>query len=125
MITENKHMEQEMKDCRLVWHDEFDSEGDPDPEKWSYDIGANSWGNDESQYYTNRIQNAYVKGGMLHIMALREDFGGIGAGHKVEFVTHPSDHPLESKSPEILILSGFPGLIGQTVRKPMIALWYN
>ena len=62
----------------LVWSDEFNTPGAPDPAKWGYDIGtgSNGWGNAESQYYTNRSQNVIVEGGMLKIKALKENFGG-------------------------------------------------
>lgn len=62
---------------QLVWADEFDYTGLPDPTKWSYDIGANGWGNQESQYYTeNRLENARVENGSLIIEARRELFSG-------------------------------------------------
>lgn len=34
----------------LVWSDEFDYEGLPDPARWSYDVGGGGWGNNELQY---------------------------------------------------------------------------
>jgi hypothetical protein len=39
----------------LVWSDEFDVAGLPDPAKWSYDIERNAagWFNNELQYYGN------------------------------------------------------------------------
>ncbi|NLG81288.1 MAG: glycoside hydrolase family 16 protein [Bacilli bacterium] len=57
----------------LVWSDEFDYEGKPDPSKWAYTIGGHGFGNNESQYYTDDIKNAYVKDGKLFITALKED----------------------------------------------------
>ena len=59
----------------LVWSDEFDYEGEPDPEKWGYDIGGNGWGNHELQYYT-KGDNVTVTDGMLVIEARKEDMGG-------------------------------------------------
>ena len=59
----------------LVWADEFDYEGDPDPEKWSYDVGGGGWGNNELQYYT-RGDNAAVTDGCLVIQARKETVGG-------------------------------------------------
>ena len=32
-------MFERMKEYELVWHDEFDYEGAPDPMKWNYDLG--------------------------------------------------------------------------------------
>lgn len=60
----------------LIWSDEFNSPGAPDPSKWMYDIGAGGWGNNESQYYTNRLENAIVSNGTLKIVARAENFSG-------------------------------------------------
>ncbi|WP_194776325.1 glycoside hydrolase family 16 protein [Pararhodonellum marinum] len=59
---------------KLVWSDEFDYEGLPDPDKWTYDVGGHGWGNNELQYYTKeRPANARVENGTLIITAIRED----------------------------------------------------
>lgn len=60
----------------LVWSDEFDQPGAPNPSKWGYDIGAGGWGNNELQYYTNRLDNAFVSNGTLKIVAKAETFSG-------------------------------------------------
>jgi beta-glucanase (GH16 family) len=63
----------------LVWADEFDYSGLPDPEKWSFDTDGNAWGwgNYEEQFYTNKyLPNAEVKDGKLHIRALRQPYEG-------------------------------------------------
>jgi beta-glucanase (GH16 family) len=62
----------------LVFSDEFDANGAPDPSKWGYDIGTGSggWGNNELQYYTNRLDNAFVSNGTLKIKAIKENFSG-------------------------------------------------
>ena len=62
----------------LVWSDEFDVPGAPDPTKWGYDIGTGSggWGNNELEYYTNSLNNATVSGGTLKIIAKKESFMG-------------------------------------------------
>ncbi|HNS46609.1 MAG TPA: glycoside hydrolase family 16 protein, partial [Bacteroidales bacterium] len=49
----------------LLWSDEFNGSGVPDPEKWSYDLGASGWGNNEIQNYTDSYQNARMEGGVL------------------------------------------------------------
>ena len=55
----------------LVWSDEFDYEGLPDPTKWTFDEGFIR--NEELQYYTNgRLHNARVTGGRLVIEAHHE-----------------------------------------------------
>ena len=65
-----------MASYQLVWQDEFAIDGVPDPERWHYDIGYGCWGNNESQYYTDRADNAFVKDGCLFIRAQKESFGG-------------------------------------------------
>ena len=52
----------------LVWSDEFNAPGAPDPKKWNYDEGFIR--NKEAQYYTNnRRKNARVADGNLIIEA--------------------------------------------------------
>jgi len=60
----------------LVWSEEFNAAGAPDPSKWGYDIGAGGWGNNELEYYTNRLDNAIVSGGTLKIIAQKEAYSG-------------------------------------------------
>lgn len=64
----------------LLWSDEFNINGAPDPAKWGYDIGNGSggWGNAELEYYTNRPENSIVQGGVLKINAIKENFSGFG-----------------------------------------------
>jgi len=56
------------------WYDEFDYQGKPDPSKWGYDIGGHGWGNNELQFYTDRIENASVANGILTITARKEEY---------------------------------------------------
>ncbi len=66
----------------LVFSDEFDVDGSINTDLWSFDIGTGAeqgipgWGNQELQYYTDRLENVKVQDGMLHITAKREAFGG-------------------------------------------------
>ncbi|WP_447636646.1 family 16 glycosylhydrolase [Flavobacterium microcysteis] len=60
----------------MVWNDEFEVDGAPDPTKWSYNLGAGGWGNSELQHYTDRQDNAVVQGGVLKITAKAENFSG-------------------------------------------------
>jgi Glycosyl hydrolases family 16 len=60
----------------LIWAEEFNVDGAPDPAKWGYDLGAGGWGNGELQYYTARPENATVLGGVLKIKAIKESFSG-------------------------------------------------
>ena len=58
---------------KLVWHDEFNGTGLPNPEDWTYEYGFIR--NGEKQFYTkNRLKNVYQKDGKLTIEAFREDF---------------------------------------------------
>ena len=69
----------------LVWSDEFNTDGAPDPAKWGYDTERNKagWWNNEAEYYAaNRPENARVEDGHLIIEARKDDvssypdFGG-------------------------------------------------
>jgi len=58
---------------KLVWADEFNYSGLPDPAKWGYEEGFVR--NHESQYYTRaRRENARVENGMLVIECRKEHF---------------------------------------------------
>ena len=62
----------------LVWQDEFDVDGAPDPANWNYDLGngSNGWGNSESQFYTDRTDNVNIANGILTITAKKESLSG-------------------------------------------------
>jgi beta-glucanase (GH16 family) len=66
----------------LVWEEDFNYTGAPCDDNWSYDFGDGcainlcGWGNNESQYYTNRSENIKVEDGVLKITAIKEDFSG-------------------------------------------------
>jgi beta-glucanase (GH16 family) len=58
---------------KLVWSDEFDTPGLPDPAKWDYEVGFVR--NNELQYYTRARQaNARVEGGNLVIEGIKEHY---------------------------------------------------
>ena len=58
----------------LVWKDDFNGNTVNDA-NWSFESGNNNgWGNNELEYYTNRIQNAFVSQGNLIIEARRENY---------------------------------------------------
>jgi beta-glucanase (GH16 family) len=60
---------------QLVWQDEFEQPGAPDPAKWHYEYGRVR--NREAQYYTrDRRENARVVDGLLLITAHREAWQG-------------------------------------------------
>lgn len=67
----------------LVMADEFNVDGEPDSNLWTYDIGdgtnqglPSGWGNNELQYYTDRSENVTVENGYLLITAQEESFQG-------------------------------------------------
>ena len=60
----------------LVFSDEFDTAGAPDPSKWGYELGYIR--NDEKQYYTSRAENVRVEGGNLVVEGRKESFQGFG-----------------------------------------------
>lgn len=65
----------------MLWSEEFNYKGKPDPQIWSYDTKGNAWnwGNNELQYYTDSLaENAYVSNGSLKIIALKDSLGGKG-----------------------------------------------
>src|SRR4030095_16444515 len=55
----------------LVWSDEFNEPNGSgvNPQKWTMETGGWGWGNNELEYYTNRLQNAYLEDGSLVIKA--------------------------------------------------------
>jgi beta-glucanase (GH16 family) len=64
----------------LVWSDEFDYAGAPDPDKWSYEIGGGGWGNNEVQVYTDSLDNSRVEDGRL-IIEVQQQTGGRVPGY--------------------------------------------
>ncbi|MEO9021876.1 MAG: family 16 glycosylhydrolase [Ginsengibacter sp.] len=64
------------KGMKLVWSDEFNYTGLPDPSKWNYETGGHGWGNNEKQFYTEAdTANAVVGNGVLSIIARKENHG--------------------------------------------------
>jgi beta-glucanase (GH16 family) len=60
-------------DWKLVWSDEFNYQGLPDPAKWDYETGFVR--NHESQFYTrSRLENARVEDGHLVIECRKENY---------------------------------------------------
>jgi len=64
----------------IVWSDEFNGTS-INTNNWTFEIGSDcpdncGWGNNELEYYTSRTNNAYVSGGLLHIVAQQESYAG-------------------------------------------------
>ena len=61
----------------LVWSDEFNIDGAIDSDKWFHQTqlpAGGGWYNNEAQHYTNRLENSYVSGGNLNLVAIKETF---------------------------------------------------
>lgn len=66
---------------RLVWADEFDTDGPINSDKWFPQTqlpAGGSWYNGEIQHYTDRIENTEVIDGVLHLTARNETFTNQG-----------------------------------------------
>ena len=63
----------------IVWSDEFNGTS-INAKNWAFETGNGGsnpgWGNQELEYYTGRTNNAYVSGGLLHIVARQESTNG-------------------------------------------------
>ena len=57
----------------LVWSDEFNG-SKLNESVWNYNTGGGGWGNNESQYYTNRPENIRLVDGCLEIEARKEKY---------------------------------------------------
>ncbi len=55
---------------KLVWSDEFETDGAPDKTKWGFELGFER--NHESQFYTDRRENSRIENGLLVIEARKE-----------------------------------------------------
>jgi beta-glucanase (GH16 family) len=81
---------------KLVWREEFNYKGLPDPNKWNYENGHVR--NQEQQYYTNaRSENARVQNGVLTITGKKESYpnsdyikGSTGWQHKDSLAQYTS-----------------------------------
>ena len=72
---------------KLVWSDEFNGAAKslPDQTKWTYDLGASGWGNNELENYTSTLANAQLDGnGNLVISALHTASGYTSARLKTQ-----------------------------------------
>lgn len=74
----------------LVWSDEFDNTGAPDPTKWhhqTYPPVGNSWFNGEEQHYTSNNSNSYVDNGSLKIKAVKESYTDPTSGSTKQYTS--------------------------------------
>ena len=72
-------LKESINEYELVWSDEFEGT-EIDASKWSYDLGDGcqisenlcGWGNNELEYYTDRLENSFLEDGNLVIKAIKE-----------------------------------------------------
>lgn len=74
VVVEKKEFE--IDTTQVIWGDEFSENGALNSDKWGFDIGGSGWGNNESQFYTDRLENARVEDGNLVIEAKKETYQG-------------------------------------------------
>lgn len=77
-VTVDMSIGWESREWELVWSDEFEGDaGTPvNTDYWTQEIGGAGWGNNEHQYYTDRVENASLDGnGNLAIVAREENPG--------------------------------------------------
>ena len=59
---------------KLVWEDTFNNDGRPNEDNWQIEVAGHGFGNNEAQFYTDRLQNVCIKDGILHITAHKEKY---------------------------------------------------
>ncbi len=59
---------------KLVWEDDFNIDGKVNEDIWNITYSGSGNGNDEKQFYTNRLDNVFCKDSLLHLVAKKEDF---------------------------------------------------
>ena len=59
----------------LLWSDEFDAEAGTaiDDSAWTCEIGGHGWGNNEMEYYTDRVENVSHDGDGNLVITAREE----------------------------------------------------
>ena len=83
-----------------VWADEFNGAANspPDPTKWTFDLGATGWGNQELENYTNSPRNVFVDGaGHLIIRAERSGSTYTSARLKTQGLFTPRYGTIEAR----------------------------
>ena len=63
------------REWELLWSDEFEAEaGAPiNSDSWTCEIGGHGWGNNELEYYTDRVENAAHDGAGNLVITAREE----------------------------------------------------
>lgn len=74
-------IEPENRFDKLIWSDEFEGEGVIDTTKWFQQTQLPPWGEwfgGLINHYTDRVENAYLKNGNMHLVAKKEKFNDQG-----------------------------------------------
>lgn len=97
---------------KMIFHDEFDVDGMPNPEYWGYEEGYVRGG--EMQYYTvARPENAYIKDGKLHIVTLNDNWQDeTGQTHQVTSASVMSKDKVKFKYGRVDIRAKIPICLG-------------
>ena len=74
LVVRSKNRPQ--KSWQLVWSEEFDYVGAPDPDSWTIEEWAPRKVNNEDQAYTDRTKNLRVEDGHLIVEAHKEEYDG-------------------------------------------------
>ena len=73
--TRQNSFNNEKKEWKLVWEDNFENNGLPDENTWNYEEGFIR--NNEAQYYTKkRLENLRIEDGLLIIEARNDNWNG-------------------------------------------------
>jgi len=59
---------------KLLWSDHFTKDGAPDESIWNIEHAGHGFGNNENQFYTKELKNAYIENGILNIVAYKEKY---------------------------------------------------
>ena len=70
---------------KLVWSDEFDYTGKPDPTKWAYDKDGGAWGKGEVEHYTDDLRNGRVENGHL-VLEAHDDGDGTYSSARIHTI---------------------------------------
>jgi len=75
---------------QLVFEENFEKDGRPNPDIWTHEVGE-KWSNNESQCYVDSPKNSFIKDGKLHLIATREQDGSCRY-HSARINTHGKKH---------------------------------
>ncbi len=57
-----------MNTYKLIFEENFEKRGRPNPEHWTHEVGE-KWANNESQCYIDDPKNSFIQDGKLHLVA--------------------------------------------------------